>query len=110
MSDMAVVPNNASGSALLYNVDHLPFRLHKPLRDFITDLNAVAQRHFDSHINGISRPVLLYAAIIDKPNVPKIPATATEKNVLVTTPTVTRVNKTMTSSTSTTKATREAQI
>ncbi|POS83525.1 hypothetical protein EPUL_003886 [Erysiphe pulchra] len=67
------------------SVDHLPFHLHKPLRDFITDLNVVAQRHFDSHKNGTSRPMLPYAATTDKPNVRKIPASTTEKKVLMAT-------------------------
>ncbi|POS84490.1 hypothetical protein EPUL_002371 [Erysiphe pulchra] len=92
------------------SVDHLPFHLHKPLRDFITDFNAVAQRHFESHINGTSRPMLPYAATTDRPNVRKIPASTTEKKVLIAKPLVIGAKKTMTSSTSTTKATQEAHM
>ncbi|POS83522.1 hypothetical protein EPUL_006740, partial [Erysiphe pulchra] len=90
---------NILGDAL--SVDHLPFHLHKPLRDFITDLNAVAQRHSNSRVNGTSRPMLPCAATTDKPNVWKIPATATEEKVLIDTPMVTGAKKTITSSTST---------
>ncbi|KHJ34080.1 hypothetical protein EV44_g3918 [Erysiphe necator] len=76
------------------NMDHLRLHLHKPLNDFIVDLNAVARRHFDCHINGTERPPKPYTAtpiIINPPTSRPIDAS---KKVLIATPLLSELKKT----------------
>lgn len=54
----------------------LPQHLQKTFREFITDLTAVARRHFESHVRGTNRPSKPYTTENSFPNDPKTRNTA----------------------------------
>lgn len=68
------------------HLDHLPHHLHNVLRDFITDLNTVARRHFERHVNALPRPPPPYSNKMETTTEFTTRSNAAEKKTIFATP------------------------